>query len=124
MQGNVLLYIGLQARKFHVCLQTRAVRTKLEFYILIYKLGHAGQLYNFAFRDLPPNYKLSHHHHHHCLFCLVAIRAATNDFHPRRSWAFLLIVPHVSFQSFISVSTVLLHVFLGLPLFRFPSGVQ
>ena len=33
-------------------------------------------------------------------------------------------VPHVSFQRFISLSTVLLQVFLGLPLFRLPSGVQ
>ena len=54
----------------------------------------------------------------------VVCRAATKSFHLCLSWAILVSESHECFITFISVSTVLLHVSLGLPLFLFPSGVQ
>ena len=77
------------------------------------------------FIDLPLCLKLifcvnNHHQPVHPLVC----RAATNFLHPCLSWAKRVRVPHECCMAFISFSTVLLHVVLGLPLFLFPSGVQ
>ena len=51
-------------------------------------------------------------------------RAATKALHWDLSCASLVKDPQVCLMSFISPSTVLLHVVLGLPLLLFPSGVQ
>ena len=60
----------------------------------------------------------------YCPLCLVACRAATKVLHWHRSCANFSMVPQVWPMVFNSLSTVLLHVVLGLPLFRLPSGVQ
>lgn len=54
----------------------------------------------------------------------LAYRAVTKDLHSFPSLVIFSTVPQVFFHFIISASTVLRHVFLGLPLFLFPSGVQ
>ena len=56
--------------------------------------------------------------------CCSAHKAPTNDLHCSLSLAEFSRVFHVQPLTFISVSTVLLHVSLGLPLFLLPAGVQ
>ena len=62
--------------------------------------------------------------HHHLPLHLVVCRAATKFLHPCLSWAILVKESQEHCNSFISISTVLLQVSLGLPLFLFPNGVQ
>ena len=58
-------------------------------------------------------------HHHHLPLHLVVCRAATKFLHPCLSWAILVKESQEHCNSFISISTVLLQVSLGLPLFLF-----
>ncbi len=56
--------------------------------------------------------------------CLLKCRAATKDLHSCLFWASVCLEPQVWCRVFISLSTVLRQVFLGLPFLHLPSGVQ
>ena len=60
----------------------------------------------------------------HALYAKLECRAATCSLHIWRSFAMNLMPSQVFPISFISFSTVRLHVILGRPCLRFPSGVQ
>lgn len=62
--------------------------------------------------------------HRHCLLHPVVCKAATNFLHHCLSWTSFVIDPQVCSMALRLLSTVLLHNFLGLPLFLLPSGVQ
>ena len=66
-----------------------------------------------------------HHHHHLVLFSLREMGPCVLSLQVSRFLAQLLASVHpLNPSSPLSFSTVLLHVSLGLPLLRFPSGVQ
>ena len=67
----------------------------------------------------------NHHHHHLVLFPLREMGPCVLSLQVSRFLAQLLASVHpLNPSSPLSFSTVLLHVSLGLPLLRFPSGVQ